>query len=260
MDNPRRYGRPPFRVALVHGGPGAPGGLAPVARALSARLGVLEPLQTADSLEGQVMELARLLGENATPPLALVGASWGAWLSIITAARHPALVNKVVLVGSAPFEERYATGLMATRLARLDEGERVEVETLLAHLAGPDDGGKDGTLARLGRLLARADAYDPLPDEEEALPASFEVHRRVWAEASALRRSGGLLALARAVRCPVVAVHGDYDPHPAEGVAGPLGKVVKDFRFVLLERCGHEPWRERQARERFYEILEQELE
>ncbi len=46
MTNIRKYGNPPFSVAVIHGGPGAPGEMAPVARELSSRWGVLEPLQT----------------------------------------------------------------------------------------------------------------------------------------------------------------------------------------------------------------------
>jgi pimeloyl-ACP methyl ester carboxylesterase len=58
----------------------------------------------------------------------------------------------------------------------------------------------------------------------------------------------------------VIAIHGDYDPHPAEGVQKPLSSVLRDFRFVLLEKCGHTPWLERQARESFYHILKEEIE
>ena len=43
----RLYGKAPYRVAVVHGGPGAAGEMAPVARRLGAACGVLEPLQTA---------------------------------------------------------------------------------------------------------------------------------------------------------------------------------------------------------------------
>lgn len=53
--------------------------------------------------------------------------------------------------------------------------------------------------------------------------------------------------------------HGDYDPHPSEGVRKPLSAVLSEFRFVLLENCGHTPWCERQARGAFYEVLEEEL-
>jgi pimeloyl-ACP methyl ester carboxylesterase len=58
----------------------------------------------------------------------------------------------------------------------------------------------------------------------------------------------------------VVAIHGDYDPHPAEGVEKPLDSVLRRFRFVLLKNCGHRPWAERQARDAFYRVLEEELE
>src|SRR5712692_10060037 len=54
MQNLRLYGQSPFTVAVLHGGPGAPGTMAPVARELATEWGVLEPLQTADSLDGQV--------------------------------------------------------------------------------------------------------------------------------------------------------------------------------------------------------------
>ena len=57
----------------------------------------------------------------------------------------------------------------------------------------------------------------------------------------------------------MLAIHGNYDPHAAEGVREPLARVLADFRFVLLERCGHLPWIERQAREEFYRLLSDAL-
>jgi hypothetical protein len=58
MKNQRVYGKAPYRVAVIHGGPGAPGEMAPVARELSVMRGVLEPLQIMTTIEGQVEELA----------------------------------------------------------------------------------------------------------------------------------------------------------------------------------------------------------
>jgi pimeloyl-ACP methyl ester carboxylesterase len=58
----------------------------------------------------------------------------------------------------------------------------------------------------------------------------------------------------------VVAIHGDHDPHPAEGVEKPLASVLGCFRFILLQNCGHQPWTERHARDAFYRVLEEELE
>lgn len=74
-----------------------------------------------------------------------------------------------------------------------------------------------------------------------------------------MRRTGVLLEYARNVICPVVAIHGDSDPSLASGVSEPLASNLADFRFILLARCGHTPWRERFAREKFYEILLSEL-
>jgi pimeloyl-ACP methyl ester carboxylesterase len=259
MQNPRTYGKAPFRVAVLHGGPGAPGAMAPVARELSREWGVLEPLQTAVSLEGQVQELRAALEAHAGLPAALVGSSWGAMLGFILAARCPALVRKLILVGSGVYEEKYAAGIQATRLARLDETARREVLALLAALGDPAAPDISALLARLGALYTRADAYDPLTLDTEVLDHQYDLHRSVWADAVRLRAGGGLLELGRHIRCPVVALHGDYDPHPAEGVRAPLAPVVRDFRFILLERCGHLPWIERQARDTFFAVLRAEL-
>ena len=51
MKNLRVRGKKPYAVAVVHGGPGMPGYMAPVARELAKDTGVLEPLQTKDSFE-----------------------------------------------------------------------------------------------------------------------------------------------------------------------------------------------------------------
>ena len=73
-----------------------------------------------------------------------------------------------------------------------------------------------------------------------------------------MRKSGRLLEIGKYIRCPVVAIHGDYDPHPAEGVEKPLSVLLKSFRFIMLKRCGHKPWVEREAKEQFFRILKNE--
>jgi pimeloyl-ACP methyl ester carboxylesterase len=261
MKNMRTYGKGPFRVVVVHGGPGAPGAVAPVARELAKNAGVLEPLQTKDSLEGQIEELRDVLEKNADLPAVIIGHSWGAMLSFIVAARYPALVKKLILVGSGPFEQRYANNIDSERLTRLTEEERIEAFKLIEIINNAAAGERNKAMARYGELMARADTYDALPPEKEPEPleASEEINRKVWAEAKKLRVSGELLKMGYKIKCPVIAIHGDYDPHPAAGVREPLARVIKDFKFILLEKCGHEPWVERQARERFYEVLKGEI-
>lgn len=255
----RTYGNPPFNVAVIHGGPGTAGGMAPLARELSLRHGVLEPLQTASTIAGQVEELKELLEESANLPVTLVGHSWGAWLGYIFAARHPGLVKKLILVSSGGFEDKYAALTQETRLSRLNAEEREEVNRLLEIIRRRSGGDSNADFARLGELFFKSDAFDPLPLEPPETVFSLEIYKKVWGEATVLRRSGKLLEMGREIPSPVVAIHGDYDSHPAEGVEKPLSAVLTDFRFILLENCGHKPWIERQARERFFAILEGEL-
>jgi pimeloyl-ACP methyl ester carboxylesterase len=262
VNNLRTYGIRPFKVAVIHGGPGGAGEMAPVALRLSSEQGVLEPIQTATSLQGQVEELMSTLEHDGDMPFTLIGFSWGAWLSLIVTASNPTLIEKLILIGSGPFEEEYVARLQQTRLSRFTGEERTEYDSVLKSLDDPAAKEKDRLLERLGVLASRTDEYDPIRSEThelDSLNRTWNLYQNVWKDATEMRSSGRLLELAKQIQCRVVAIHGDYDPHPAEGVRKPLSAVLKDFRFVLLQQCGHKPWIERRAKEKFYQTLEEEL-
>ncbi|KXS41935.1 MAG: putative hydrolase or acyltransferase of alpha/beta superfamily [Methanolobus sp. T82-4] len=259
--NYKRYGREPYDIAVIHGGPGAPGSVAELAMELSNRsaTGVLEPLQTSMSIDGQISELRDILKQPGKLPISLVGHSWGAWLAFMFAARYPRYVKKLILVASGPFEESYAPTIMQKRLERMSENKMEEYLHLSAKMSDPSVKNKNYFFAKFGKLISGVDSFHLLPSTENTSEFSHEVNRSVWNEASYLRRSGKLLRMGKEIRCPVVAIHGDHDPHPFEGVRKPLERTLKDFHSVLLEDCGHYPWREKYARERFYEVLGREL-
>ena len=227
MQNLRTYGKVPFNVAVIHGGPGAAGEMAPVARELASNWGVLEPLQTKASLEGQIEELKTVLEKHGDLPVSLIGFSWGAWLSCLVSAHYPSLVKKLILIGSGPFEEKYAERIQETRLNRLSEQERIEVKSLYEVLDNPEVENKSTAFARFGALFSKADAYDPLIGESEIIDYDPDIFQSVWKDAAELRRNGQLLKLGKQIKCPVVAIHGDYDPHPTEGVQKPLSTMLK---------------------------------
>ncbi len=255
----RFYGKEPFRVAVIHGGPGTSGGMAPVARELASCLGVLEPLQPESTLTGQVEELKTVLEDSADLPIVLVGHSWGAWLGYMLAARYPRCVKKLILVGSGGFTEEYAARTQDTRLNRLKPDEREELKRVIEILKSASEDEKNRAFSRMGEMFSRVDWFDPVEHEPEPVEFRADIFRSVWTEAMELRRSGRLLEMGRDIPCPVVAIHGDYDSHPAEGVEKPLSAVIMDFRFILLNNCGHKPWIERQARDRFYAIIREEI-
>jgi pimeloyl-ACP methyl ester carboxylesterase len=111
---------------------------------------------------------------------------------------------------------------------------------------------------RLDELTGKTDSYDQISDSRGVsnLPEGQAlIYQNVWDEAEAMRRSGELLALTERIRCPVAAIHGDHDPHPADGVRIPLSEKLKRFEWIQLDRCGHKPWIERHARAKFFETL-----
>lgn len=257
----RKYGEKPIKVAVIHGGPGAPGEMAPVARRLSLHFGIFEPIQTAMTVSGQIEELAELIRTEMEFPAILIGYSWGAWLSGMVAVRFPELVQSLILISAGPFEEQYA-GVFKNRMDRLTSEEQQEVSDLIIQMNDPSCTHKDLIMSRFGEFMHKTDTYHPGPDlcrENDLLPCNCALFIKVWDQAAKLRKSGDLLEMCKRIRCPIVAIHGDYDPHPSEGVKIPLTRVIPDFRFILLKHCGHCPWMEAEAADMFFSILEEEL-
>jgi len=263
----RKQGNPPFRVALVHGGPGALGSLAPLRRELSRDMGVVEAICAAPDLSAQLRELVRLLREEADPPAVLAGHSFGAMLGLLAAAQEPKLVSRLVLIGSGPLEEKDAAGIAAERLRRMEPAVREEYVALAGKLEDPgldpESPEADALMARLGTIVMRADAWDPAPGaltpDPEAYPCRFSIMRSLWPAMRRLREAGGLVEAAGRISAPISVIHGGHDPHPAHGAAGPLARIHPGTRVFVLERCGHEPWLERGAREEFYRVLRGEI-
>jgi len=257
MENLRIYGDAPFNIAVNHGGPGAPGTMAPLARELSKKYGIIEPMQTADSNEGQLEELKRVIESKANYPVVLIGHSWGAWLSYLFAAKYPKLVEKLILVGCGSFEEKYLTSMNSKRENRLTEEENKRVGELFKLLNDPHK--KKYAFSEFGKLMTKADSFAPISLDDEGLDFQPEVFQNCMREVNQLRKSGQLLEVGRKIECPIVAIHGEYDSHSYEGVEEPLSKLIKAFKFHLLKDCGHSPWNEVYAKEQFYNMLYKEL-
>jgi pimeloyl-ACP methyl ester carboxylesterase len=169
----------------------------------------------------------------------------------------------LILISAGPFEQAYVSGMQERRFGRLPKAAKADVEAMMDVLDQPEANGKDAAFERLGKLLLTdLDAYDPIPEAADNfgnIPWRYDIYQGVWPEVAELRRSGALLRWGHDIRCPVVAIHGDHDPHPPEGVSVPLSAVLKEFEFNLLSPCGHTPWIERQAKDEFYIALKRAL-
>lgn len=259
MKTGRKYGVPPYRVAVIHGGPGGPGQAAPVAKELSAICGILEPLQTKGTIDGQVEELLVSLNKHAEKPVILIGHSWGAMLGLIFAARYPAAVEKLILISCPPLEEKHAAKIMKDRLDRFNAHEKNEIMELMKRLNTPETDRKNDIFAKLAHMALKADSYDPIHCDDETIEYQYDIFSRVWREAETLRSDGMFTEMAGNIKIPVIAIHGDHDPHPYKAVQAFFSPILKNFEFILLEKCGHYPWIERAAKDRFFDILKKVL-
>lgn len=254
----RKYGQKPYQIGILHGGPGAAGEMKPVAENLSDDFGILELLQTEKSVTGQIEELYNQLILNADFPVTLVGYSWGAWLGFLFTAKYPDLIRKLILISSGAFEEKYNKDLMNVRFDRLNQHDKKEAGKLISIIGSGNSDNE--TLKDFGKLMTIADSFDYTPDNNDSIiNLNMEIYQSVWSEALGLRKTKELINCTDYIKCPVVAIHGDYDPHPLEGVEKPLSARLDNFRMVRIEKCGHTPWRERQAKDNFFRILREEI-
>ena len=79
----RLYGKRPYRIVLVHGGPGAIGTLKGFSDELSrvSNIGVVEALQSKYTISELIEELKEQILENCEGRVYLIGHSWGARLA-----------------------------------------------------------------------------------------------------------------------------------------------------------------------------------
>ena len=257
--NFRLYGNSPYHTILIHGGPGAAGSLAPLAKKIALNFGVIEALQTEDSLQGQIKELKNIIDTQATSPIILIGHSWGAMLGYLFCAYHPTYASKLIMISSGSFEAKYARNIESTILSRLTPEQKLDVNQLSLELKN-NDRNNENAFQELGRIFEIADTFDPTHfDTLENFPGQYEIYQKVWPEVAKLRETSELLSLGKNITCPVTAIHGDYDSHPYQGVKEPLSPILQNLSFHLLEKCGHQPWIERHTQEAFFQLINKEI-
>jgi len=257
----RTYGSGSRVVVLLHGGPGAPGYMAPLARALAADFRILEPLQRPAgdvplSVAQHVADLAAVAPERAV----LVGSSWGAMLALSYASVHPSRVRALVLIGCGTYDTDSRAAYRRAMDTRLGQGGLAEIEALKAKLnATIDMEEREGLFDAIGDLSTRIQCHDPLTTEFEVVRSDARGHEETWNDAMRQQERGIEPAAFAAIEGRVLMLHGAEDPHPGRPTRDTLRAHVPQLEYVEFERCGHLPWVERHAREPFLELLRARL-
>ncbi len=242
------YGRTGPPVVLLHGGPGAGGYLAPLARSLADSYHVLEPLQRGSGDEPltvarHVADLDDLLQSRCaeTRPV-LVGHSWGAMLALAHAATHPARARAVALVGCGTFDAASRDLLRAAVDARTSRDLQQRLSRLALEVSDPDL-----RLRRLGELLLPLYSCDLTVGGIALETCDARAHRETWQDMLRLMAAGVYPAAFAAIRAPVSMLHGKDDPHPGRSTEAVLRPQLPQLEYHEWERCGHYPWLERSA-------------
>lgn len=251
----RFYGKAPYSLVLVHGGPGARGSLAGVGAELGKTRGVLEALQTRNSINELLIELHEQL-QAAHWPLTLAGHSWGAWLALLYAAQFPQQVTHLVCISCPPLTPHFADQILQRRLERLSPSDAQLFQQALEVLEKGLTVDRDDALQTLDRLTQQTDYFEPCEYDDHALKLDVSQYQAVWAEALRLRQEGKLTKAARKIQCPVSLLHGKQDPHPLAGAAEPMRACGLRPQILLFDKCSHSPFAEKYARQAFYKFLQ----
>lgn len=151
----RLYGEAPYKIVLVHGGPGAIGSLKGFAQELAelSQIGVVEALQSKYSIAELIEELYIQINDICSDRVTLVGHSWGAWLIVLFAEKYPELVEHVILIGSGPLEDKYVSEIGIRRFQNLSEEDSVILQRVIDNQATDED------LEKIPNILEKSDNY-----------------------------------------------------------------------------------------------------
>jgi pimeloyl-ACP methyl ester carboxylesterase len=114
---------------------------------------------------------------------------------------------------------------------------------------------RERRFAAIGRLATEAQGVDLLPAQFGSVAVDGRGYEQTWSDVLRLQRAGIEPQSFAAIQVPVLMLHGDQDPHPGRLTRDRLRQFMPQLEFVELAACGHEPWRERQAREVFLATL-----
>ena len=255
----REYGSHGPHLIVLHGGPGTPGGMAPLARELSDSFHVYEPFQRGSgeqplTVASHIADLHKLVEsfDRGVRP-ALVGHSWGAMLALAYAAARPDRATCLVLISCGTFDPVARRHLRAIIEDRTDDNLRQRMARLSEEVADID-----GRLSAQGRLIEPLYMYDPIPGEPPE-PVDGRAHEETWNDMVRLQEEGVYPAAFSAIDAPVAILHGAYDPHPGPMIRASLEPYIPHLEYREWEQCGHEPWREKAVRDDFFVELREWL-
>jgi proline iminopeptidase len=200
----------------------------------NGRSGALKPGQSC-TLADQISDLDAVRAHLGADKLDLVGHSWGGYLVMAYAARHPDRIRHLVTVGSAA--PKWSDTVFLFKDIFPEGTERADGYTFADALG--DAAASEAGLREYLTWLFYA------PEKRDAFVA--QVSTKVFTKSvnEAVDRDVGRFDLnpeLRKFKFPTLVITGRYDINVAPSVAYKIHKAIPGSKFVVLERSGHLPF------------------
>ena len=138
----------------------------------------------------------------------------------------------------------------------LDESKKARLAQLEAQLPNESE-----RFMEAHRLSDPIYTYCRAADAEHPIERfDLKGHLESWGDMIRLQAAGVYPAAFASIECPVLMLHGSYDPHPGALIRESLKLFLPHLEYLELERCGHSPWADEYARDRFLESARSWLE
>lgn len=187
------------------------------------------------TLGDQIEDLAAVVDHLGAEKVDLLGHSWGGYLVMAYAARHPERIRRLVIVDSAA--PRWSDTLFL-----FDEvfPETVEEQSrfAFAEALGDADAAARGVELYLTMLFYSAEKRDAFLELAPGFAYDLEINQRLNADLARFDLNPELGEF----DFPTLVMTGRFDMNVAPSVAYGIHRAIPGSRFVVLEESGHVPF------------------
>jgi proline iminopeptidase len=211
----------------------------------TGRSGALKQNQSC-TLADQIADLDALREQLHAPQIDLVGHSWGGYLVMAYAARHPERVAHLIIADSASPKWSETDFIFKYIFP-----ESIERQASLGFFDGIGDTTAFGASLKeyLGTLMLSEAKRDEFTSRASTYQLSRSVNETLDAELNRLDMWPALDAL----RMPTLVATGRYDINVAPSTAWKIHKAIRGSRWVVFENSGHLPYFEEP--EKFVQVV-----
>ena len=244
-------------VVLCHGGPGVYDYMEPVAAMIHDLAAVhrydqrgcgrsqdKDPYDVASF----IADLDALRAHWGYESWTVIGHSWGAYLALLYAVKHPERVSRLVHFSGTGINPAWHRDYRRNREAKLSPTSRERLRVLDSRR--PAATGEDLACIERERsaLIEATNYYDAARFGDtprfDRFPINYKQNAILNAECNRMEATGVLHDHVRRVDAPTLILDGEGDPRPRWARAQ-LAGLIPNSRHVTIARAGHETWIER---------------